>query len=118
MKDLLMDWLAKRAAECEERRVALTAQGRGDEATFERIRYNVYDLFRTTVNALHRAEPDEKAAWWLFERRLKDIPSTWQRSHDLAELHGDTKKAHIERIKLEAAAEIRARYEELRGTGV
>lgn len=114
MKETLMDWLAQRAAACEERRAALAAEGRTDESTFERIRYNVYDLFRTTVGALHRAEPDEKAAWWLFERRLRDIPSTWQRSHDLAELHGDATKAHIERIKLEAAAEIRGRYEALR----
>ena len=115
MKDCLMDWLGQQAAACEAHRVELAAEGRADEATFERIRYNVYDLFRTTVGAVHRAEPDEKAAWWLFERRLNDIPSTWQRSHDLAELHGDVKKAHIERIKLDAAAEIRARYEELRG---
>ena len=117
MKDQFMDWLAQQAAACEGRRVALAAEGREDEARFERIRYNVYDLFRTTVGALHRAEPDENAAWWLFERRLKDIPSTWQRSHDLAELHGDAKKAHIEKIKLEAAADIRSHYEELRGSG-
>ena len=117
MKEALMDWLSERAAACEARRAALAAEGRGDEATFERIRYNVYDLFRTTAGALHRAEPDEKTAWWLFEKRLKDIPSTWQRSHDLAELHGDAKKAHVERVKLEAAEEIRGRYEELRGTG-
>lgn len=114
MKETLMDWLEQRAAACEESRAALAAEERGDEATFERIRYNVYDLFRTTVSAIHRAEADEKAAWWLFERRLRDIPATWQRSHDLAELHGDAKKAHIERIKLEAAAEIRRRYEALR----
>ena len=114
MKEAFMDWLAQRAAACEERRAALAAEGRRDESTFERIRYNVYDLFRTTAGALHRAEPDEREAWWLFERRLKDIPSTWQRSHDLAELHGDDAKAHIERIKLEAADEIRRRYEALR----
>ena len=117
MKDLMMDWLAKRAAECEARRAKLAAEGREDESTFERIRYNVYDLFRTTVGALHRAEPDEKAAWRLFERKLEEIPSAWQRSHDLAKQHGDAKKAHIERIKLEAAADIRRCYEELRRTG-
>lgn len=115
MKDLMMDWLKQQAAACEARRIALAAEGREDESTFECIRYNVYDLFRTTVGAVHRAEPDEKAAWWLFERRLKDIPSTWQRSHDLAELHGDATKAHIERIKLDAAEDIRRRYEEMRG---
>ena len=115
MKDQLMDWLAQRAEECEGRRASLAAEGRTDESTFERIRYNVYDLFRTTVSALHRAEPVEKDAWWLFERRLKDIPSTWQRSHDLAELHGDTEKAHIERIKLDAAEDIRRFYAQLRG---
>ena len=115
MKEQFMDWLAQCAEECERRRASLAAEGRADESTFERIRYNVYDLFRTTVSALHRAEPDEEAAWWLFERRLKDIPATWQRSHDLAELHGDAKKAHIERIKLDAAEDIRRFYAELRG---
>ena len=115
MKDQFMDWLTKRASDCEANRAALSADGRGDEARFEQIRYNVYDLFRTAVGAIHRAETDEKAAWWLFERRLKDIPSTWQRSHDLAKLHGDEEKAHIEQVKLHAAAEIEERYRALRG---
>lgn len=115
MKDLLMNWLSRRAEECEERRTSLAAEGRTDESTFERIRYNVYDLFRTTVAALHRAESDEAAAWRLFERRLEDIPAAWRKSCDQAELHGDEKKAHVERIKIDAAEDIRRFYAKLRG---
>lgn len=118
MKDHLMDWLAQRAAECEGRRASLAAEGREDESTFERIRYNVYDLFRTSTQAIHRAQQNEAAAWRMFEQRLEDIPAAWQRSHDLAELHGDTKKAHIERIKLDAAEDIRRFYAWLRGEQV
>lgn len=118
MKDQFMAWLAERASACEMSRAALSRDGRGDEARFEQIRYNVYDLFRTTVGALHRAEKDEQAAWQRFEQQLRGIPAAWRQSHDMARSHGDAEKAHIERIKLDAAADIEKRYRELRGEGV
>ena len=115
MKEKLTAWLTSKAEECEAQRLALAADERNDEARFERIRANVYELFCTTANAIHRALPDEAAAWRMFEQRMEDIPSAWQRSFDVAKRHGDAEKAHIERIKLGAAEEIRRRYAALRG---
>lgn len=115
MKEQWTTWLTDKAAACEARRAALAADGRGDEAKFERIRVNVYDLFRTAAQAIHRAQPDEAAAWRMFAQRLDDIPAAWQRSLDVAREHGDAEKAHIERVKLEAAEDIRRGYAALRG---
>ena len=115
MKEKLTAWLTDRVAACEARSTSLAADGRSDEAKFERIRVNVYDLFRTAVQAIHRAQPNEAAAWQMFEQRMEDIPAAWQRSRDLAQQHGDAEKAYIERVKLEAAEDIRRSYAALRG---
>ena len=39
-------------------------------------------------------------------KKLQAIPAAWEVSLRLAEEHGDTEKAHIERIKLATSAEI------------
>ena len=39
-------------------------------------------------------------------KKLHAIPAAWEESLRLAEEHGDTEKAHIERIKLATSAEI------------
>ena len=55
--------------------------------------------------------PDGEA---LFAAKLTEIPSAWQKAHDQAECHGDAAALCIERIKLDAAAEVRAQFESIR----
>ena len=47
-------WLAERIALCGQRGQALRADDRGNEAAFEKIRANVYDIFRTVLSVAER----------------------------------------------------------------
>ena len=77
---------------------------------FARIRANVYDIFRTVLKVAE-GSPDGET---LFAAKLTEIPSVWQKAHDQAERHGDAATLCIERIKLDAAAEVRAKFETIR----
>ncbi|MBQ8831776.1 MAG: hypothetical protein IJ017_09265 [Oscillospiraceae bacterium] len=98
-------FLEMSAARCKEQASALSEDGREDEAVFAKIKLNVYDIFKAVFNTL--GEGDK------FLAKLSDIPVGWQVSLEKAEAHGDTGKAHIERIKLETAEEIKTRFQQI-----
>ena len=100
MNDPFLTWCDQRLAACETRRAALLADQRGDEARFEQVRSNVFGIFRTVYTALGHSKA-------LLLRRLEEISAPWEESLRQAEIHGDTDKAHIERVKLDACAEVR-----------
>ena len=100
MNDSFLTWCDQHLATCEARRTALLADQRGDEARFEQVRSNVYGIFRTVYAALGHSKA-------LLLRRLEEISASWAESLRQAEIHGDTDKAHIERVKLDACAEVR-----------
>ena len=100
MNDPFLNWCDTRLAACEARRTALLADQRGDEARFEQVRSNVYGIFRTVYGALGCSK--EKLL-----QRLTEISAPWEESLRQADIHGDTDKAHIERVKLNACAEVR-----------
>lgn len=106
----LRAWLGEQIAACESQRTALWADERQDEANFARIRSNVYDIFRTVLKVAESRSDGEA----LFAAKLTEIPSAWQKAHDQAEQHGDAAALCIERIKLDAAAEVRAQFETIR----
>lgn len=106
----LRDWLMEQIADCETRRTALWADDRKDEANFARIRSNVYDIFRTVLKVAESRSDGEV----LFAAKLTEIPAAWQKAHDQAEHHGAAAALCIERIKLDAAAEIREKFETIR----
>ena len=100
MNDSFLTWCDQHLATCEARRTALLEDQRGDEARFEQVRSNVYGIFRTVYAALGHSKA-------LLLRRLEEISASWAESLRQAEIHGDTDKAHIERVKLDACAEVR-----------
>ncbi len=100
MHDEFLTWCDARIATCKAEQATLTAESRGDEATHMQIRSNVYGIFRTTWTAVKGDR-----AQMLF--RLESIPAAWAKHLALAEAHGDANAAHIERIKLATADEIR-----------
>lgn len=106
-------WLAERIALCGQRGQALRADDRGDEAAFEKIRANVYDIFRTVLSVAERNCGDGEAARRFPLRRLESIPSGWHASYEKAQAHDDPVKARIERIKLDTVGEIREALESL-----
>ncbi len=100
MYEEFIRWSNERIADCTAQQSALTADGRGDEATFMQIRRNVYNIFLTASRAL-------KGDMAALKVRLERIPEPWSKSLSAAQAHGDVQKAHIEQIKLDTVASIR-----------
>lgn len=103
----LHEFLTTQAAACKANATALAADDRCDEAVFEKIRANVFEIFLSVGNAAQKTS-DPMA---FFRARLEDIPASWEAALEKARSHGDEKRAHTETVKLEAIAAIRARLE-------
>ncbi len=108
MNDKLKIYLEDHIALCMERSRALAGDSRGDEANLEKIRANVYEIFRTVLSAGEKAQADPERAMAFFLDRLETIPAAWQTALYKAREHGDDARAAIELIKLEVAADIKA----------
>ena len=96
---------------CHQRNKDLMADDRMDEATFEKIRANVYDIFRTILSVAAKAtknDPEEvKQASAL---KAEQIPSNWSIAYEKAKQHDDIVKMKIEQIKLDTIREIKETF--------
>ncbi len=108
MKNQINDYFEERIAACQAAVAALNADNRADEAVFEKIRMNVYDIFRTVYAAGEKVSGgDGNQQLDFLLRRLDEIPANWQNALEAARSHGNSEKAHIEQLKLDVVAEIR-----------
>ena len=106
--ETMNEFFAERIAGCEQRGRELSADERGDEAVNEKVRANIYDVFRTVLSAAVKAgRGDAKAVRSFFSERLEVIPAGWTASYEKAREHDDAVKMQIEKIKLDAVEEIR-----------
>ena len=86
----------------------MLADDRGDEAVFEKVRANVYDIFRTILSvAVKTCDGVEEAVRRFFLQRAEQIPSGWAASYEKAKQHDDPVKMQIEQIKLDTVGEIK-----------
>lgn len=100
--------------DCGNRRDTLLADDRADEADFEKVKSNIYDIFRTVLSAAVRTcKGDEDAVKQFFLMKTAQIPSNWTASYDRASLHNDMEKMRIERIKLDTIEEIKQMFEQI-----
>lgn len=90
---------------CRQRGDALLSDDRTDEANFEKVRANVYDIFRTILSVA-RTRGDEAAVRAFFAEKLEQIPSNWHRAHENAVAHGDVVAQNLEAIKLDTLSGI------------
>ena len=94
----------------------MDADERGDEAVFDKVRANIYDVFRTVLSAAVKAGRGEpEAVWRFYNEKLEVIPAGWAVSYEKAREHNDAVKMQIESIKLDAVAEIREYLSKVRG---
>jgi hypothetical protein len=103
----LHDYLNEQAIVCRARAVELTNDDRHDEAVFEKIRCNVFEIFTAVLNTAQK-QPDPRA---FFLRQLTAIPANWEAAYENAKVHADESRAHTEQVKLEAVRAIRERLE-------
>lgn len=93
---------------CQQRNKELLADDRMDEATFEKIKANVYDIFRTILSvAAKTAKNDPEKLKQSFTLKAEQIPSNWRIAHEKAKQHEDVVKMKIEQIKLDTIDEIK-----------
>lgn len=104
-------FFADRMENCKSIAQQLCRDDREDEAVFAKIQRNVYDIFNTIFSAaVKTAGQDDEKVVQFFLIRLRQIPQSWHTALANAEQHGETEKAHIERIKLDAVAEIKTEF--------
>lgn len=106
MKEEMLRYIDERIAwhQCEQ--VRLKAEYRQDEASHMQIAINVYNIFRSTYQAM-KFNLDETV------RRFSSIVNNWDESHKRACEHGDEEKQLIEEIKIARAMELLRRAKEM-----
>ena len=83
----------------QQRERELRQDERGDEADFEKVRINVYQICCTYVDSGKTLQNQD---WTLKIYRLKEI---WQRDYENALAHDEGKSTHIGRLRLEVLDE-------------
>lgn len=102
--------------DCKALEQTLSADGRGDEAVFARVRGNVFDLFHTVFSvAVQTAGAEEEKVRPFFREKLDQIPANWRCSLEKAQAHGDLERMHTETIKLAALGEIDSAFRQIWG---
>ena len=96
---------------CAEQEKALIADERKDEAIFEKIRANVYNIYRTILGvAIQNCGGDTDKIREFFMKQINHIPASWNASYEIAKKHNDAAKVQIEEIKLAVVEEIKTEF--------
>lgn len=108
------NFLEEQIALCEHRCNQLLADGREDEATFEKIKGNIYDIFRTVLAvAVKTCADDAEAVGTFFSLRIEQIPLSWEQAYEKAKAHNDVSKMHLEQTKLDVAKQIKEEFKRI-----
>lgn len=101
-------YLDEQITECRQRSELLAADERMDEGNFEKVRANVYEIFKTILSAAEKVcGKDDGARKRFFLQKTDEIPANWTTSYEEAKKQGDVEKVYIESIKLDTAREIK-----------
>ena len=107
----LNGYFDKEISLCEQRSKNLLADDRADEAAHEKIKANVYGIFRTILSvAVKTGKGDPDAVRHFFFLKIQQIPSNWTTAYDQARHHDYTVKFQFEQIKLDTASRIRETF--------
>lgn len=96
---------------CGQRNKDLLADDRIDEAVFEKIKENVYDIFRTIVSvAAKTCKNDPEGIKQFFILKAQQIPANWATAYEKAKQNHDIIKMQTEKIKLDTIDEIQEKF--------
>lgn len=105
------NYFNEQIAACGQRSKELQADERTDEASFEKVKANIYGIFRTVFGvALQYCKNDSQAVAHFFRLRIQQIPLNWETSYREAQQHQDAVKMRIEEIKLGVIKEIEEHF--------
>lgn len=101
-------YLDEQIAACKQRSKLLAEDDRMDERNFEKVRANVYEIFKTILSVAERVcGKDDLAKRRFFLQKAEQIPTSWTTSYEKAKQNGDVKKMYIESVKLDTIREIK-----------
>lgn len=109
MEKFISELRAENAA-LNQKAAQLRAENKGDEAVFSTVRANVYDICATVCGV--QIKRGNIAG---FEGMLARCEGEWGAALEAAKKQNDPKKICVEETKLEALADVRARFEAARG---
>ena len=105
------NWFEEKIALCGKHNQELNEDGRTDEAIFEKVKANIYDVFRTVLSvAVKTGNGDADAVKTFFVQRAEQIPASWSAALEKAKEHNDTVRMQTEQIKLDAINEIKEEF--------
>ena len=109
-----ISYFADKISQCKNLSLQLASDDRKDEAVFAKVQMNVYDIFSAVFSAAVKAAgQDDQKVVRFFADRIQQIPQSWHIALVNAEKFNQTEKAHIERVKLDTATEIKAAFENI-----
>ena len=107
-------WFDEKIALCGRRNQELSGDHRTDEAVFEKVRANIYDVFRTVLSvAVKTGNGDADAVKGFFVQRAEQIPAGWAAALEKAKEHHDIARIQTEQIKLDTIFEIRKEFDRI-----
>lgn len=120
VKESLFEEIDNMMKNTTDRIELLNREERKDEVNLEKVKLNVYDIFKTMYGASEKkvegafrnASEEEKLVQ--FEKAylgfFDNIPKAWYESLEKAKKHDDFEKVHIEEIKLDAMNNIKEMF--------
>ena len=110
MEQNILDFFEQKIATCGLERKRLQEEDRGDEANFEKIKANVYNIYKTIFLTARKQYGDDQKAQEFFLKKLEQIPSGWAAAYEEARQHDDAGAMHIESVKLEVVRDIKENF--------
>lgn len=114
-ENTIFEYFDKKISICNQHKDMLIIDAREDEAAFEKIRANVYDIFKTIFTTAIKVsgENDTDAVKSFFLKKIGQIPQNWREARGKAEQFDDVERIQVEQIKLETAKEIQNAFEHI-----
>ncbi len=113
--ETFINYLDQRISSIQEDTLRLIADDRRDEANFEKIRANIFQIVKTMLQASARISQEESERVGFLEAKLALFQETWEGYLRKAKEHRDDLKIVQEQTRLEALAEIRDTFQKIWG---
>jgi hypothetical protein len=120
LEEKYISYIDEKIAEHNKKSEHYKLDDRNDEADLEKIKVNIYEIFRTLflsdIKQLDGKDFGETVninIYGGFLLRFDTIPTNWSVSLDKAIEHGDTTKQVIEEHKLSVAKELKDKFLEI-----
>lgn len=120
LKDVYLKGLIKEKSECIAKIDLLKIEDKEDEAKFEKIKLNIYEIFETLFSSFEKRimSKKENNGEVLYHQFCKEyletfqkIPMSWKTKLEYAIQHDLTEEKIIEELKLEIAESLKLRFQ-------